>query len=217
MTRPTTRLRTVLGHTQLWLSLAALLFVFGCLHRPSTFVMPDVDPQEATDAAFTLYDADGDGSLSGSELEQCPGLRDAIQLYDADGSGSISKEEMQNRITAWKSGPAMMTLECRVTLDGRPLPDAVVEFVPEEYLQEWLHTASGTSMNNGAASIAVPAELLPSTHKRIRAIYPGVYKIKITHPNKSIPPKYNTESTLGREISRETNSDPVMPLPLKSS
>lgn len=170
--------------------------------------MPDIDAKEATDVAFELYDTDGDGSLNRVELKQCPGVKDAIYVYDADGNGLISMGEMENRIAAWKNGPAMMTLECGVTLDGKPLEGTLVEYVPEECLQEWLQTASGITGPDGITSIGIPAEFLPATHQRVRALYAGVYKIKITHPERSIPEKYNTRTTLGHEVSRETVGSP---------
>ena len=33
---------------------------------------------------------------------------------------------------------------------------------------------------------------------------PGLYRVEITHPTVTLPAKYNTETTLGREVSGDS-------------
>ena len=179
-------------------------------------VAPDIDSESAADAAIELYDQNGDGALDLKELESCRGMLSAVQVYDRDGDKKVSKEEIVDRINTWHDGPAMMTLSCRVTMDGRPLIGAEVQYVPEDYLKDWLPTATGTSGANGVTSISIPAELLPSTHKRLRAIYAGTYRIEVNHPSVEIPSKYNTNTIFGREVSLQTGTSPVQELSLSS-
>ena len=41
----------------------------------------------------------------------------------------------------------------------------------------------------------------------MRGVYGGTYKIEITHPNVQVPAKYNTSTTLGEEVARDTLGD----------
>jgi len=197
----------------LWLTLLSLS---GCWSSGGVLISPEIDPIAATNKAFELYDTDGDGYLDSVELGAVPGIKNHMDLYDTANDARVSKSEMQNRITEWKSGPAMLTHSCRVTLDGRPLAGAEVRYEPEEYLKDWLHPASGVTDESGLASIGVPVELLPSSHQRLTALYAGTYKIKITHPSTLIPERYNSKTTLGHEVSRGPSESPVQELSLKS-
>jgi hypothetical protein len=125
-------------------------------------------------------------------------------------------QEMRERIAAWKTGPGMMTWSCCVMLDGKPLQDAQVVYVPEPYLAEWLHPSSGVTGSDGITGIGVPAEYLAKDHQRLRAVHSGVYKVQITHPKVKIPAKYNEKTTLGRELSRQTGAGTLDVLQISS-
>jgi hypothetical protein len=181
----------------------------GCFYRAPRAEAPSIDAGAAADRAMQLYDKDGDGELDKQELEACPGLLAAIKVYDADGNGKISRDELANRIASWKStSAAVQTVEVRVLLDGKPLGGATVTFVPEPYLEGALHPGAGETDANGATNISMSPDLLPPTLKRIRAMNAGTYKVQVTHPSISIPEKYNKQTTLGREVSRQTTSSP---------
>jgi hypothetical protein len=193
------------------LLIAWLVMIFaqmaGCGRGPSAVTAPDIDVDAATEAAFGLYDADKDGILSVKELDAIPGVKASLPVYDTDRDGQVSVQEMRDRIAAWKTtSPAMMSWDCYVTLDGQPLQDAQVVYVPEPYLAEWLYPSSDVTGPDGIAAIAVPAEYLAKDHQRLRAVHAGVYKVQITHPKIKIPAKYNEKTSLGRELSRETKT-----------
>jgi len=189
--------------------LTLLVAAQGCSGRPADITAVKIDASTATDAAFAMYDTNSDGKLSQQELLECPSVLAAVALYDVDGDTQISKAEMSERIAAWATSSApMMTVECLVTLDGRPLSDAEVKYVPEKYLADYLHSATGTTNVEGNAVVAIPPEHLAADHKRVQAVNPGAYKVEITHPTKKIPEKYNVQTTLGREVSRQTRAFP---------
>src|SRR4051794_30094520 len=107
----------------------------GCFFSTKRVSAPKINASAAADKAMELYDKNGDGSIDKKELEACPGLLAALKVYDTDGNQQISRQEIADRITDWKTtSSAMATVDCRVTLDGRPLGGATVRFVPEPYL-----------------------------------------------------------------------------------
>ena len=85
--------------------------------------------------------------------------------------------------------------------------------MPEPYLGEEIKQAAGTTGKSGAASIAVPDEELPKNQKGIRGVHSGTFRVEITHPEISIPAKYNTETTLGFETNP---GNPYVTFDLKS-
>ena len=50
----------------------------GCSGEPAPVAMPQIDAQAAGQAAITQYDADGDGKISGKELDRVPSLQYAL-------------------------------------------------------------------------------------------------------------------------------------------
>lgn len=172
----------------------------GCSRGPGRIKPPDIDPESSAAEAIKLYDADGNGSLSKGELGKCPGMLVSIAAYDANSDGSVSQEEIVNRITALrKHGVGLTRLSCDVSLNGRGLKDATIEFEPEPYLGEELKAASGVTNDRGRAQMFIDPEDLPQDQRDLKAVQYGTYKVRITHPSAKLPAKYNTETTLGYE------------------
>ena len=48
------------------------------------------------------------------------------------------------------------------------------------------------------------AEDMPADLRSMTGVRGGVYRIEITHSKRTIPPKYNSATTLGREIAIDT-------------
>jgi len=182
-----------------YLVLCSLPLVTGC---GSQLSMPPVDPQAATEAAFKLYDADGDGLLDAEEMLGSPALAAELGEYDTDGDKKISKKEMLDRIIQmYERNIAYTKADCIVTLDGKQLSGATVRYIPESYLGEGTtHPAEGTTDTSGFANLSMAAELLPEDAGGRALMQVGLYRVEITHPTKSIPAKYNTETTLGFEL-----------------
>ena len=178
----------------------------GCWQSAPSVMAPSIDAGSATKQAFELYDANHDGLLDAEELVACPGVLASLTHYDTNGDRKIDQVEFAARMQAWKNSPAMMSVDCRVTLDGRVLAGAEVKYVPEPYLVHWLHEGVGVTNPDGATGIGIAAEFLPPKLSRVRAMHAGVYKVQITHPTTKIPEVYNTKTTLGREVSTETKS-----------
>ena len=187
----------------------------GCWGRTSSVSAPSIDADAATQKAFEIYDANRDEALDEQELAACPGVLDSLSVYDSNSDRRVDRLEFATRVEAWQNSSAMMSVNCRVTLDGRVLSGAEVHLDPEPYLSDWLREGSGTTNPDGVTGVGVSPDLLPENLKRIRAMYAGTYKVRITHPTVSLPEKYNSTTTLGKEVSAETRS-PFVNFELKS-
>ena len=170
---------------------------------------PSVDWEGAAEVAIKNYDKDGDGSLTETELTACPGLLVVMDQYDTTGDKQLSAEEISARLEEKYSRSAgLTTIQCRVTLDGRPLSGATVRYVPEAFLESVVKAAEGVTDQYGLASVAIPDEQLPDDQRGLGALQMGVYRVEITHPSQSIPAKYNAQTTLGYELHPGDNREP---------
>lgn len=209
-------LPTWIGHGVAWCAFAAsFLAVPGCMNRAPSVSSPNIDAGAATAKAYEIYDSNGDGLLDAVEVLKCPAVADNMALYDVSGDKQVSRDEFEARVAAWAGSPAMMTVNCRVTLDGRPLAGAEVKFSPEPYLSDWLHEAAGTTSVDGETNVGISPALLPEAVKRVRAVNAGAYRISVTSPQKVIPARYNSATTIGKEVSAETRT-PAFNIELKS-
>ncbi|MEX2310514.1 MAG: hypothetical protein WD738_23305 [Pirellulales bacterium] len=181
------------------LPLVAICLI-GCSRGPNRVKPPHIDPESAADDAIGLYDSNRNGSLDAAELAKCPGILLERKAYDADANDSISCDEIAARIRKLrKHGIGLTRLNCDVTVNGRGLDDASVEFEPEPYLGDEIKTALGVTNERGIAQMAIPDAELPADQRGLNAIHYGTYKVRITHPKLKLPAKYNTETTLGYE------------------
>jgi hypothetical protein len=81
------------------------------------------------------------------------------------------------------------------------LEGANVKLVPEQFLGDVAIGASGTSNPAGMVVPSIAEADYPAGQRYLRGmVYPAVYRVEVTHPRKSIPPRYNTQSILGVEI-----------------
>lgn len=189
------------GMSQLIIAAALLtVAVAGCSRRPARLKAPKIDPESAAARALEMYDRDQDGNLSKSELEACAGMKASIAAYDTDHNGAVTEEEIVKRLeylTHFKT--ALTPLRARVKFNGQPLNGAQVRLIPEAYLGEHVKPATGITTGAGSASMSISKEDLPKAQQDYHGVHYGTYKIEITHPEKKIPAKYNTETVLGYE------------------
>jgi hypothetical protein len=189
-------------------SLLALLVFAGCDRKPQRAEVPQHDPAAAAKEAIATYDKNSDGAIAGDELKAVPALVDhpqlPVKLTDKNSDGRITADEIQGRIQAWlDSKVGIMSFHCTVKLDGKPLSGAKVVFEPEAFHKGAVNEATGTTGEDGSAVMAVDQAKLPEHLKGINGMQTGFYKVRITHPSTSVPAKYNTETTLGQEVSSD--------------
>jgi hypothetical protein len=186
------------------LVVANLVTSGGCSYQPARVHPPDVDPQEAGHAAIELYDANGDRQLDRAELAECPGILAGMARYDSDGDAQVGAEEIAARINQWhESGIGVMSVNCRVLLDGQPLVGAAIELMPEPFLTPQVQSSRGVTEDHGLAYMMISSDDLPESQQDLDGVHVGIYKARITHPEIHLPPKYNTSSTIGAEIAIE--------------
>src|SRR3990170_483051 len=76
-----------LAHPWKWsrlIIITVLLVLPGCSGRPGRIRPPDVDADEAAEAAIEQLDKDGDGQLNDAELGEAAGLAAVKDRYDTD-------------------------------------------------------------------------------------------------------------------------------------
>jgi hypothetical protein len=115
----------------------------------------------------------------------------------------VSADEVSARIEAWQAtGMGLTSFGLTVTLDGRPLEDATVTLEPEAFLGDDIRTAVGTTDMFGTAGPSVPKDQRPDAATP-PGLALGLYQVKISKlvgGREIIPPRYNTQTTLGQEV-----------------
>jgi hypothetical protein len=80
-----------------------------------------------------------------------------------------------------------------------------------------LPVASGITDSSGLAAPRLAPEDMPKNfpNARIPVMRPGLYLVEVTHPQLKIPPQYNTQTTLGKEVFSQILNGPPLPIDLK--
>lgn len=182
----------------------------SCSFGPKAVRQPSINAGSAGSKAMEIYDKNSDGVVSGDELERAPSLKAALSRLDTNGDKGVSADEVAERVNAWKAMQSGMTgVHMHITMDGRPLSDAIVTLEPEEFLGGEVKKAFATSTQTGDVSPTIPKEERPDPTLPGGANF-GLYKVRISkmvNGKETIPAKYNTETILGQEISYD---DPGM-------
>lgn len=183
------------------LPLLIVVAAAGCSSGPTKVSVPIVDESSAASGALELCDKDGDGAISKDESAAAPSLKAEFASFDANKDDKLDRIELENRIASWTTGgiARVIPMSFYVKLDGRPLADAKVVLEPEPFMGGVLPPAESMTSGSGSCGPTVARELLS---KEIPVgMFSGLYRVKVTHPQKSIPAKYNDQTELGIEVS----------------
>jgi hypothetical protein len=151
------------------------------------------DPAGVAQAALGSYDRNKNSQLEGAELDACPALKGALASIDKNKDKSLSASEIQERVEYYvRLGQVATTVTVR--LDGRPLAEATVTFEPEPFLGAGLKPATATTSAEGVAG-AFQVE-----GQSLATLPPGLYRVRVTKDGTNLPARYNTQTTLGREV-----------------
>jgi hypothetical protein len=176
---------------------------------------PKIDAAAASQAAISKYDRDGDGILSAEELRQSPAI--AASRCDTNGDKKITADEIVSRIDKWQTDRVgLITFHSQVTLNGKPLSDAVVKLIPEDFIADQIQPAQGTTNEVGLADVGMDPSLLREDLQAAPLMHCGIYRVEITHPERNIPEKYNVETILGHEVAMDTIDIPYTIFALKT-
>lgn len=191
------------GYVWTLVAIPGLLFT-GCTGAPAGVAGPKWSSAAAAAQALSENDANGDSKLSKEELKKCPGLLAAMSSLDRDSDGALSEEELKTGLEEMRqAATALVKVPCSVTHGGRPLEGATVTFVPESFMGSGIKSASGVTGADGLAIPTVADEELPAEYRgRLKGVPCGIFRVTVTHPSVAIPPKFNTETTIGRMVTR---------------
>ena len=183
-------------------SMLALCFA-SCSFGPARVKQPGINASAAGSSAIETYDKNGDGIISGDELEKAPALKAALPRLDTNNDKGVDTDEIAARVNAWKAmRTALASVRCHVTLDGQPLAGAQVVFEPEAFLGEEIKVATGATNQFGDVAPTVSKEDRPDPSLPGGAHF-GLYKVRITKPangRETLPAHYNSETTIGQEV-----------------
>jgi hypothetical protein len=159
---------------------------------------PDVDAPAAAAYAMEHFDGNKDGAIQKSKLTDNPALAAALLSFDASGDERLDASEIANGLTQMYVSRMNLTgMTCTVTRHGRPLVGAKVRLRPLEMLGDALPPAEGVTDESGTVQPGVNAELVPTEFKNKPLMYPGLYRVEITHDQVQLPSRYNTATELG--------------------
>lgn len=174
-----------------------LLFATSCLQRTAVIQPPEIDPTAAAAKALKSFDTNSDGKLDEDELA-ISAL--SLKLWDANGDGGVTEPEIVERLESFaETKVGLVATASYVSWNRKPLAGAKIAFEPVSFLGDGMQPSSGTTNDSGTADMCVAESLLP--HPNVTGIQPGLYKVRITHPEISLPEKYNTNTMLTFECS----------------
>ena len=188
-----------IGRLALVLMAPALVATTGC-SSSSSGKAPEIDAPVASAHAMDQFDANKDGAIEISELADCPALAAALPSFDSSGDGRLEASEIAKGLEQmYASRKSLTEMTCTVTLKGRTLVGANVRLRPLEMLSE-LPPAEGVTDESGTVHPAVSADLVPTEFKHKALMYPGLYRVEITHDQSQLPGRYNTATELGCQV-----------------
>jgi hypothetical protein len=183
-------------------SLLLVLVLASCSGRGGSRIKPPaLSPAAAAEQAMATYDTNKDGFLDAKELEKCPALLAALDDLDKNKDKKLSASEIEAELADMRDSRAgIVSITCVVEMDGRPLMDATVRFVPEAFLGSSYKPAQGVSLEDGS----VP---LRTEGYDVDGVPPGFFRIEVSKKDASgqeaVPARYNSATTLGAMISTE--------------
>jgi hypothetical protein len=179
---------------------AAAVIAAGCALEEPRLEAPALDPQASGARAIEVYDLNNDGAIAADELDRCPGLKASLKELDTSGDQRLSAEEIAARVQQYvDSQVALTTMTGQVRLDNRPLADAQVTLVPEEFMGPGVQKAVGVTDASGSCRFSIEGAELPGAQY-------GIYRVEVSKPGPSgretIPARYNKQSVLGGDVGR---------------
>ncbi len=187
-----------------YLGIALAFAAGGCSSGPSRTEPPAIDADAAARQAIATYDTNGDGVISGKELDKCPAIKESLEHYDLKHDGKVTAEAIAARIREWQESKIGTTAtKIGVVLDGQPLDGATINLEPEPFLGPRLATATGVTGRNGVVLMTIPTDPQNPQGERKSGVQCGLYKVRISKQaggHETLPARYNSNTELGMEV-----------------
>jgi len=174
--------------------------IAGCSGSPPRIEQPSF-ADEAGQAAIEVYDANGDGAISGSELEAVPSLKSSLARIDTNRDGKLVAEEIDRRVNSWKESRVGLA-SCVITIreGGTPVSGVEVTMTPERFLGDNIRPAKGVTNKRGMAIMRM------SDDPNEAGACVGFYRVHVSkkfNGKEIIPARYNTDTALGFELAAD--------------
>jgi hypothetical protein len=189
-----------------------ILLSAGCGSKQGRVSIPDWDPSGFASTILEKLDKNGDGWVDKLELATAPGLAAGARFIDKNGDGKLGRDELIERFGKYRdSRIGLMQRELRITYNGQPLAGAEVRLAPEFFLEDVIEPATGTTLGDGTVRPSIPDQRTPLV--RI-----GYYRVEVRSSKRSVPAKFNSQTSLGIELSpfvNEPASSGTIEIPLR--
>ena len=172
------------------LAISLCVSVIGCGPRRSKRLKaPAYNTQAIATAAMKQYDLNGDGQISGDELDKASSIKYAFPNMPA-----VTSTEIANRVRIWKeSRLGLQTASVKLVKDGKPVEGAEVTVSSEDFMGGKKIQFSDTTNVSGVITLTAPNE------DNLPGIPCGFYKIEVKYQGKT--------HNLGIEVGENSGGD----------
>ena len=191
-----------------------LFLLVGCSRYPTAPELPRFSANKSSAQAVKMHDKNKDGKLQKEEWEQSPPLASIADRIDEDEDQLLTIEEIAAYMRAWQESQSHIVAAMPTFyLDGEPLEGAKITLQPAKFLGSTYPKATAVTNADGTANFQLEDGSFPG-------VFSGMYLVSVSKTvdgQESIPSKYNSETELGVEFSRENWTSCVRWFPLESN
>jgi hypothetical protein len=146
-------------------------------------------------------DVDANTMIDSSEAEASPGLSRAFARLDTNQDKQLSESEIRDRFAFYeKLRTGLVSRTFQALLNGRPVADAKVEFIPEEFQGGVTEVAVGLTDYDGMVMPTIANQDRP-------AMQIGFYRVVLYPDPSSTGQPLKIESPVGVEVSPVSEPD----------
>ena len=159
------------------LAISLCVSVIGCFgpRRSKRLKAPSYDTQAIANAAMKQYDLNGDGQISGDELDKAPSIK-----YAFPNMTSVTLTEIANRVRIWKeSRLGLQIASVKFVKDSNPVDGAEVTVSTEDFMGGNKIQFSDTTNVTGVVTLTAPNE------DNLPGVPCGFYKIDVKYKGKT--------------------------------